>query len=120
MAEAALGLPLGPAKPGNTATSELHMLFHEGFDSRRQFKNGIGEWLVAHGFIYGSSTVVASPSGVSGRDQGATEIFIVLKNGECERLGQVVGLEAIANKKAGPDIVELVVIFSPVVVPCNQ
>ena len=90
------------------------MLFDQGFDSRRQFKNGIGEWLVAHGFIYESSTVVAGASGVSGSDQGATKIPIVLKNGECERLRQVVGLEAIANKEAGLDIVELVVIFSPV------
>ena len=107
-------IAVGSCETRQHGDKRIAQLFDQGFDSRRQFKNGIGEWLVAHGFIYESSTVVASTSGVSGGDQGATKIPIVLKNGECERLGQVVGLKAIANKQAGLDIVELVVIFSPV------
>src|SRR5690349_14898677 len=78
-------------------------LFDQGFDSRRQIKNGIGEGLVAHGFIRESSTVLACAGSVSGGDQGATKIPVLLKNGERERLGRVVGLEAIANNQSGRD-----------------
>src|SRR4029077_2673824 len=70
-------------------TSVARSLLDQGFDSRRQFKNGIGEWLVAHGLVYECSTVVACPGGVSGGDQGTTKIPIVLENGERERLGRV-------------------------------
>src|SRR5690348_13882892 len=88
--------------------------FNQGLDRRWQFKNGIRERLVAHGFIGERSTVLACARGVSGGDQGATKIPIPLKNGERERLGRVVGLEAIADEQSGRDIVELVVVFSPV------
>src|SRR4029077_8443619 len=88
--------------------------FNQGFDRRRQFENGIGEWLGTHGLIREKSTVFACAGDVSGGDQGATKIPILLENGERERLGRVVGLEAIANKQSGRDIVELVVVFSPV------
>src|SRR5690348_8890615 len=98
----------------STSGGTFPALFDEGFDSRRQFKNGLCEWLVAHGFICESSTVLAGAGGVSGGDQRATKIPILIKNGERERLGRVVGLEAIANKQSGRDVVELVVVFSPV------
>lgn len=90
------------------------MLFDQGFDGRRQLKNGIGQRLVAHGFIGESLTLVACAGGVSGGDQEATKIPVVLRNGEGNRLRRVVGLEAIASKQAGLDIIELVVVFSPV------
>src|SRR4029077_12936311 len=89
-------------------------LFDQGFDRRRQFKNGIGEWPVADGFIRERSTVLACAGDVSGGNQRAAKILVVLKRGERERLGRVVGLEAIAGQQSGRDIVELVVVFSPV------
>src|SRR6516162_3576738 len=89
-------------------------LFDQSFDGRRQFKNGIDQWLVAHGFIGESSTLVACARRVSRGDQGSTKISVVLKNRERKRLRRVVGLEAIANKQASLNIIELVVVFSPV------
>src|SRR5215470_13003541 len=89
-------------------------LFDQRFDRRRQFENGIGERLVAHGLIDEGSTVGARAGGVSGSDQGATKTLIVLKSGDRERLGRVIRLEAVARKQSRLDIVELVVVFSPV------
>ena len=69
---------------------------------------------LAHGFVGQSLAVVACPSRVSGGDQGAAKIPVVLKTGERKGLRRVVGLEAIAGKQAGLEIIELVVVFSPV------
>jgi hypothetical protein len=87
------------------------LFLDQSLDGRRQFKKGIGQRLVAHGFVSESLTLVACAGGISGSDQWAAKIPVILKNGERKRLRRVIGLEAIAYKQAGLDIIELVVVF---------
>lgn len=56
---------------------------------------------------------VAGAESQLGRHQRATEILVVLKQGDGGRRGSVVGLKAVAGEQSGFYIVELIIVLAP-------